>query len=72
VFLGRRKPRFKVCISKNIPHPVPNFGWYVFQKNILVFLTGKVCFRGYVFEKMQIVGAGSKPDFNYIPPKTYP
>ena len=27
VFLGRRKPRFKVCISKNIPHPFQNFGW---------------------------------------------
>jgi hypothetical protein len=45
---------------------------YVFQKNILIFLTGKVCFRGYVFEKMQIVGAESKPDFKNIPPKTYP
>jgi hypothetical protein len=39
-------PRFKAWISDHIPRLFQSFGWSAFQKNTLIFLTGKSMFSG--------------------------
>ena len=51
VFLGRRKPRFKVCISKNIPHPFQNFGWVCFSEKHTYLSNRQSMFSGVCIRK---------------------
>jgi hypothetical protein len=65
-------PVSKYAFQKTYPTLFRILAGSAFRKNILIFLTGKVCFRGYGFEITEIEGAGSNTDFKNIPPKTYP